>query len=96
MKKYYFKSLILGIMYLTISASQSQNILYDGDFSLTTEIIPFDTPTPPINTWAYWVNYYGNGSDANPMVVDEVCNFQIINIDVLTILKLSPWLCPSR
>jgi hypothetical protein len=92
MKKYYFKSLILGIMYLTISASQSQNILYDGDFSLTTEIIPFDTPTPPINTWAYWVNYYGNGSDANPMVVDEVCNFQIINAGSNTWdLQLAQW-----
>ena len=79
MKKNYFKLLILVIMSFALSVSQSQNILYDGDFSQTTEIIPFDTPSPPINVWAYWVNYYGNGSEASPIVVDGICNFHIIN-----------------
>jgi hypothetical protein len=79
MKNNYINSLILGIMCLTINVSLSQNILVDGDFSVTTEIVPFDTPTPPINTWAFWVNYWGNGSGANPTVVDGVCAFQITN-----------------
>jgi len=78
MKNNYFNSLILGMMCLTIYSSQSQNILYDGDFSLTTEIIPFDTPTPPINTWAYFLNF-ANGVEANPTVVGGVCNYQITN-----------------
>jgi len=79
MKNYYLKSVILGLMGLTLYVSPSQNLLYDGDFSVTTEIVPFDGPSPPINQWAFWVNYYGNGSEANPTVVDGVCNFQIIN-----------------
>lgn len=79
MKKNYFKSLISGIICLTFGLSHSQNILTDGDFSLTNEVILFDTPTPPSNVWAYWVNYWGNGSEANPTIVDGVCNFQIIN-----------------
>jgi len=79
MKTKYFNLSVLVIMCLNFSLSRSQNILYDGDFSSTTEIIPFDTPTPPINAWAFWVNYWGNGSEANPTVVDGVCNFQIIN-----------------
>ena len=79
MKNNYINSLLFGIMCLTINMGQSQNILFDGDFSITTEIIPFDTPTPPINTWAYWVNYLENGSEANPTVVNGVCDFQIIN-----------------
>jgi hypothetical protein len=79
MKTKYFNLLVLLIMCLNFSLSHSQNVLTDGDFSSTTVIIPFDTPTPPINAWAFWVNYWGNGSDANPIVVDGVCNFQIIN-----------------
>ena len=79
MKNNYINFLILGIMCLTINVSLSQSILVDGDFSVTTEIVSFDTPTPPINTWAFWVNYWGNGSEANPTVVDGVCNFQITN-----------------
>ena len=78
MEKSYFKFLIFGIVCLTFSFSQSQNILTDGEFSSTNEIIILDTPTPPINQWAYWVNYWGNGSEANPTVVDGVCNFEII------------------
>ena len=92
MKKNYFKLLILVIMSFALSVSQSQNILYDGDFSQTTEIIPFDTPSPPINVWAYWVNYYGNGSEASPIVVDGICNFHIINPgDATWNVQLAQW-----
>ncbi|WP_242117791.1 carbohydrate binding domain-containing protein [Aestuariivivens sediminicola] len=92
MKNNYFKLLILVIMSFTLSVSQSQNILYDGDFSQTTEIIPFDTPSPPLNVWAYWVNYNGNGSDASPIVVDGVCNFHIINPgDAAWNVQLAQW-----
>ena len=78
MKIYYFKSLIFGVMCLSLYVSQSQNILYDGDFSLTTEIIQFNTPPTPLNVWAYWLNS-ANGVEANPIVVNGVCNYQITN-----------------
>jgi len=75
MKTNYFNILFFSVILLTVSMGHSQNILTDGDFSVTTEIIPFDTPTPPINTWAFWVN----DLEANPTVVDGICNFQITN-----------------
>ncbi len=78
MKKNYFDSLILGVLCLTITTAQSQNILFDGDFSETTEIIPFYSSSPPLNAWAYWVNL-DNGAQANPTVVDGTLNFEIIS-----------------
>ncbi|MFO7719083.1 MAG: T9SS type A sorting domain-containing protein [Gillisia sp.] len=78
MKHIYISSLILGMMCFTTNTAQSQNILFDGDFSVTTEIISFETYPPPTNVWAFWVNSE-NGSEANPTVVDGICNFQIIN-----------------
>jgi len=92
MKNYYLKSLLLGLMGLTMYISSSQNILFDGDFSVTTEIIPFDGPSPPMNQWAFWVNYYGNGSEANPTVIDGVCNYHIINSgDEAWNVQLAQW-----
>ncbi|HEY5687426.1 MAG TPA: carbohydrate binding domain-containing protein [Yeosuana sp.] len=78
MKNNYCSSFILGILCLTVSLSQSQNILFDGEFSETTEIIPFETGTPPLNQWAFWLNS-DNGAEAYPTVIEGVCNFQIFN-----------------
>ena len=78
MKTKYFNFLVLLIMCLTISLSHSQNILTDGDFSSTTEIIPLDENIPPSNVWAFWLNL-DNSAEANPTVVSGVCNYQIIN-----------------
>jgi len=63
---------------MALGLVQSQNVLTDGEFSSTNEIVNYDSPALPINQWAYWVNYWGNGSNANPIVVDGVCNFQIL------------------
>ncbi|MFD2518233.1 pullulanase X25 domain-containing protein [Salinimicrobium flavum] len=76
MKTHYI-SLVVGVMCLTVSMGQAQNLISDGDFSETTEIIPFDTPTP-LNTWAYRVNE-NSGAEANPSVVDGVAKIQILN-----------------
>lgn len=78
MKTKYFYALVFGIIILT-NTVRSQNLLFDGDFSQTTEIVPFDDPTPPLNVWAYWVDFYGSGSEATPVVIDGVCVFQISN-----------------
>ena len=78
MKPIYFNVIIFGMIVLT-SSSRSQNILFDGDFSQTNEIILFEINPPPMDSWGYWRNYYGNGSDADPIVVDGICVFQIIN-----------------
>ena len=74
MKTNYFNALFFGVMLLTISISHSQNILTDGDFSLTTDIISnFDGP-PPANVWSTW---QGANVDANGAVIDNEFNYQI-------------------
>ncbi|WP_228850323.1 T9SS type A sorting domain-containing protein [Aegicerativicinus sediminis] len=83
MKKNYLKLMILVIVGLTFSFGQSQNLLYDGSFSQTTEIIP-DTSTPPLNIWTFWTNTFGARAEANPIVEDEACTFQIINPGINT------------
>lgn len=78
MKTKYFTFLAMGIMFLIIPLSHAQNILTDGDFSTTNEIIPLDANIPPPNVWAFWLNL-NNGAEANPTVVSGICNFPIIN-----------------
>jgi hypothetical protein len=74
MKTNYFNALFFGVMLLTISIGHSQNILTDGDFSLTTDIISnFDGP-PPAHVWSTW---QGANVDANAAVVDNEFNYQI-------------------
>jgi hypothetical protein len=69
--------LALLISFLTLNIS-AQNILTDGDFSSTTEIIPLDQNIPPANVWIFWLNLV-NSTEAYPTVVSGVCNYQIIN-----------------
>jgi len=84
MKTKIVTSLFLGIMWLTGSLSHAQNILTDGEFSTTTTIIPFNTPTPPLNVWCSWLNYYGTGADGSANVLSGVCNYQIFNPGINT------------
>jgi hypothetical protein len=61
---------------LTIPVSHSQNILTNGDFSLTTKIVSnFDGP-PPANVWSTW---QGDNVDANAAVVNQEFNYEILN-----------------
>lgn len=77
MKTKYFYALVLGMIILT-NTVRSQNLLFDGEFSQTTEIIPFDDPTPPLNTWVYSVNEY-NDAEVNPLVADGVVKIEMEN-----------------
>ena len=76
MKTNYFNSLFFGVILLTISMSHSQNILNDGDFSLTTNIVSFVNGLPPANVWSTW---QGDNVDAYATVVNYECNYQILN-----------------
>lgn len=77
MKTNYFYAVVFGIMVLT-TTSRSQNILFDGDFNETSEIVFFDTLTPPLNIWAIGVNM-DVGAETNPSVSDGVAEIQIQN-----------------
>jgi hypothetical protein len=61
---------------LTISISHSQNILTDGDFSLTTNIVSFVNGPPPANVWSTW---HGDNVDANATVLNHKFNYEIIS-----------------
>lgn len=76
MKTNYFNSLFFSVILLTMSIGHSQNILTDGDFSLTTDIVSYVNGQPPANVWSTW-----QGGDVNAIatVVDGVCNYQVIN-----------------
>ena len=69
-------SLLFGILFLTFSTGQSQNLLTNGDFSLTTDIISnFDGP-PPENVWITWL---GDNAAANASIGNEQLYYQISN-----------------
>ena len=76
MKTNYFNTLFFLFILLTIPVSHSQNILTNGDFSLTTKIVSnFDGP-PPANVWSTW---QGDNVDANAAVVNQEFNYEILN-----------------
>ena len=76
MKKNYFNSLFFLVLLLTSSMSHSQNLLSDGDFSLTTNIVSFVDGPPPANVWSTW---QGENVDANATIVNNECNYQILS-----------------
>lgn len=76
MKTNYFNSLFFVVILLTISMSHSQNILTDGDFSLTTNIVSFVDGPPPANIWSTW---QGEHVDAHATVVNHECYYQILS-----------------
>lgn len=76
MKTNYFNSLFFVVILLTISMSHSQNILTDGDFSLTTNIVSFVDGPPPANIWSTW---QGENVNAHATVVNHECYYQILS-----------------
>lgn len=79
------------MLFLTASKLQAQNLLYDGNFSLTTEIIPFNTPVPVPNVWCTWLNN-DTGSDGSATVIAGECKYQIINPGINTWdVQLAQW-----
>ena len=75
MKTNYFSAFIFAGTLLTISVSHSQNILTDGDFSLTTNIVSnFDGP-PPAKAWSTW---QGDNVEANAAVVNKALYYEIL------------------
>lgn len=82
MKTKIFTQLILGLMFLSGSLCQAQNILTDGDFNTTTVINSYyDLSSAPNNIWLTWQNYQINNSTT---IVDGVCNIQISDPGVNT------------
>jgi len=75
MKTNCFNSLFFWIILLTISMSHSQNLLTDGDFSLTTNIVSNFNGPPPANVWSTW---QADNVDANTTVVNHEFNYQIL------------------
>ncbi|MCE2611569.1 carbohydrate binding domain-containing protein [Flavobacteriaceae bacterium D16] len=76
MKTNDFHSLFFGIILLSLSLGHSQNILTNGDFSLTTDIISNYNGPPPANVWLTW---QGTNVDAKASVVNQQLHYQIIN-----------------
>ena len=76
MKAKIFTLIFLVVMLVSVSWSNAQNILTDGDFSTTTAITPYTEGVGPANLWCSFQNY---GTEANATVVEGVCNYQVVN-----------------
>ncbi|SNR53460.1 Carbohydrate binding domain-containing protein [Lutibacter agarilyticus] len=76
MKTKYINPIFICIILCTIITSYSQNILTDGDFSLTTNIVSFVDGLPPANVWSTW---QGDNIEANATVINSECNYQILS-----------------
>jgi hypothetical protein len=76
MKTKYKHPIFICVVLCTIITSYSQNILTDGDFSLTTNIVSFVDGPPPANVWSTW---QGDNVEANATVVNEEFNYQILS-----------------
>ncbi|MDM9631096.1 carbohydrate binding domain-containing protein [Robiginitalea aurantiaca] len=74
MKAYGFYSLFFGIFLLAFSTVHSQNIITDGGFSLTTEILSDFEGPPPANIWWTWQD---QNVIANASIVNEQLHYQI-------------------
>lgn len=79
MKKYYNYVLLVVIVFFGSGLLQSQNIITDGDFSTTTEIINLNTNPQLTHRWSYYVNE-SEGIDISPAIIDGICKFEITNL----------------
>jgi hypothetical protein len=71
---------VIGVMFLALPFSKAQNILTDGDFSTTTEILPWDGWNPS-NVWCYWIDWDASGYAS---VVDGICNYEVYSVGYYT------------
>ena len=58
-------------MFLGSGLIQSQNIITDGDFSSTTEIVDVQSDPQPMNTWSYYITEW-EGTSATPTIENGV------------------------
>ncbi len=79
MKTKIFTHLVLGVLFFATQTSHAQNILLDGNFETTTEIISYSSGTAPANSWNSFKN---SGVEANATVVDGVCDYQLTNAGI--------------
>ena len=77
MKAKIFTSLILGMMFSSVTLCQAQNILTDGEFNTTTAINNYYNQTEPDNAWFSWQNWPINN---NVTIVDGVCNYEVVTL----------------
>lgn len=77
MKAKIFTFLWAGLFFFAFGGVQAQNLLVDGDFSVTTEI-PVNDFSDPQGQWISFVNIW-NGADAIPTVESGVCRFEVNN-----------------
>ncbi len=74
---------------LAISGSHAQNLLVDGDFSTTTEILPYTGGQGPAGAWYY---YLKTGTNAVPSVESGVCHFHVVTTDIeMHAIQLMQW-----
>ncbi|NNK83356.1 MAG: T9SS type A sorting domain-containing protein [Flavobacteriaceae bacterium] len=80
MKKNYINFLLIPILLLCSGSIHGQNVITDGDFSTTTEIVNILSSDPqPMNTWSYYVAEWEDVS-ASATVDNGVCKFEIFNL----------------
>jgi hypothetical protein len=80
MKKNYVNVLVVLIMLLGSGLIQAQDIIFDGDFNTTTEVVPPNYPDLN-NIWSYWVGDW-EGVVATPIVEDGVFRYEISSLGV--------------
>lgn len=74
MKSKIFTPLFLGIIFMGFNLSQAQNLLTDGHFGTTTEILPCINGNCAANVWSFWQS---DETAATATVTDGTCHLQI-------------------
>lgn len=77
MKAKIFTSLILGMLFLSVTLGQAQNILHDGGFNTTTIINTYIDGPAPNNVWYTWQNLQLKN---NVTVVGGVCHYEVVTL----------------
>jgi hypothetical protein len=69
--------LLFGI-FIPSKKSNSQNLLFDGDFSTTTSLGPYLGDPPPLYAWTSWAND-ATGASFTANIQNGVCSYAIDN-----------------
>ncbi len=75
MKTKYIHPIFICVLLCTIIKGYSQNILSNGDFSQTTDIIALKTELPA----KFWSTYQDSNVKAKVTVVNGICKYEIIS-----------------